>query len=686
MVRRCVEAIPRGHTSFEERFPGKRRRIDEGLPPLAPWRSNLTALSQEHNLYFIAYGADIYVYEPEFPEQSIHHPVLILPSQPSSPGLTGHIDRSEPHAINYLVVEKLGKDEVIANVRDDGDVEIFLVRHILHAINTRTDSGHGAAGPIADNIKPLFQRNVGVSAWGLAIHAQARILAVSSNRHEVTVFRFGLVDELEAPKGSRRKAMLSGQLGQWEEEHGDDNAESQRERSADVTRQVLNGEANIPHIAFCNTGDDPDGRWLLTTDISGVCRAIDLHRFTLVQAFRFGPSFGMPLAGGSYDRINAGWGIMFLDTRSFVAQDSLQSALGMEDEELPPDTKSETRIWDLSKTIRHLPNISNAFCEPRLKRPVTPPRETSRSTTGVSSGASSPLGTQSTAASNITATLASVLRQAAQENHSDEEEDAGVPIEPDATSDLQDPDQEPASGEPEDEDQGLDDVELWSDDEGSDGEGTEDSFSQTAYYGGQRICGNLPQFVRGTDLCEDLPCPVLHASIRNVYLLQPSKQRLRPNDPFLPPLVGLAAPLKQSIQAEYSALNSFDRLNMHAYIPTLGVVILASQKGRAVVLSLTRISQSTELPADIDIQLGLKTIYTLRAECVLPFESQEREGQRPFSPLHGIATGPIQGTEGSRGGNHKRWRLMMMFQDHSVLSYEIRRTKGKDVGVHDLVI
>lgn len=43
MVRRCVEAIPRGHASFEERFPGKRRRLDDGLPPIAPWRSNLVS-------------------------------------------------------------------------------------------------------------------------------------------------------------------------------------------------------------------------------------------------------------------------------------------------------------------------------------------------------------------------------------------------------------------------------------------------------------------------------------------------------------------------------------------------------------------------------------------------------------------------------------------------------------------
>jgi hypothetical protein len=38
---RLVEALARGHTSFEQRFPGKERRLDAGLPPLAPWRSNL---------------------------------------------------------------------------------------------------------------------------------------------------------------------------------------------------------------------------------------------------------------------------------------------------------------------------------------------------------------------------------------------------------------------------------------------------------------------------------------------------------------------------------------------------------------------------------------------------------------------------------------------------------------------
>jgi hypothetical protein len=47
---RLVEALARGHTSFEQRFPGKERRLDAGLPPLAPWRSNLVRASLQSPL------------------------------------------------------------------------------------------------------------------------------------------------------------------------------------------------------------------------------------------------------------------------------------------------------------------------------------------------------------------------------------------------------------------------------------------------------------------------------------------------------------------------------------------------------------------------------------------------------------------------------------------------------------
>ena len=629
-----------------------------------------TALSQEHNLYFVAHGPDIYVYEPEFPEQTLHAPVLIVPSQPSSPDLRGYIDRDEPHAINYLIVQKLGKDEVIANVRDDGDVEVFLVRHIVHAIATLVNRHDISKDPVADNVKPLFLRNVGISAWGLAIHTEARIIAVSSNRHEVTIFRFGLVDEFDDIQTPRKQAKSTddGHPSRWDEERREDNVDSRPERKTDVTRQVLNGEANIPHIAFCNTGDDPDGRWLLTTDISGVCRAIDLHNFALVQAFRFGPSFIAP-NGGPYDRMNAGWGIMFLDTRSFMSQGSIPDALGMEDSEMLPDAKSDTRLWDLSKTLRHLPDNSTAFkaAKPKVSHDATPP-----SATEGSSNVSSP---------QLSGTADNVLAVDLSSDDDENLDDTGVLLEPSMLSPT-----EASTLDNSQEEENEHDVELWSDLDDSEGENTEDFISQSAYYGGGRICGNTPHFVRQSNLCEDLPCPVLHTSIRNVYLLQPSRQRLSPDQPFMPPMVGMAAPLKQSIQIEYRALNMFDRLSMHAYIPALGVVVLASQKGRAIVLSLARVPQSMEYPEGIDPSLGQKTVYTLRAECILPFESQEKAGQRPFSPLHGIAVGPVQGTENSKIGDKTRWRLMMMYQDYSILSYELQRTQGAELGVGDFVV
>ena len=37
----------------------------------------------------------------------------------------------------------------------------------------------------------MFHENVGMSAWGLAIHQKTRLIAVSSNLREVSVFVFG---------------------------------------------------------------------------------------------------------------------------------------------------------------------------------------------------------------------------------------------------------------------------------------------------------------------------------------------------------------------------------------------------------------------------------------------------------------------------------------------------------------
>jgi hypothetical protein len=132
------------------------------------------------------------------------------------------------------------------------------------------------------------------------------------------------------------------------------------------------------------------------------------------------------------------------------------------------------------------------------------------------------------------------------------------------------------------------------------------------------------------------------------------------------------------IPSHHHILNAFERLNMNAYIPSLGVLVLASQKGRAIVLSLTKVKNSTRSPEKPRHSTHpTKTVYAMRIEHILPFADQETQGERPFVPLLGIATGPMQGTE-NLPDERKRWRLMMFYYDQSVLSYEISRPSRRD--------
>lgn len=590
-----------------------------------------TALSQVHNLYFIAYSAQIYAYIPRFPSQRLpQKPALIVTSQPSSPDLLGTLDQRHPHAINNLVVQHLGSEEVVAAVRDDGDVDAFLVRHVVQAIERRA-AADSSIGLDADDVRPIFQSNVGKSAWGLAIHSQARIIAVSANTHSITIFKFGLVNE-DGPQAGENTA---------------DDTDAAQDRGMDVTHQVLNGTSNIPYISFCNTGDDPNGQWLLTTDISGYCRTIDLHQMQTSQTFRFGRPTSY-LASASHDRHNSGWLIMFLDKRSFVAADDAETALGLADGESLPGIKENLNLWDIGDTVANVSNVSNKFSVLRTRRA----RDSARPS---SSAPDSPEG--------------------------------GVPL--DDSSQIEDEEVPDAAVEQDLEDS-LMSEDAWDGDEDSDSgesayyadldiddEGTEDTASFSTVYGGKRIYGNEPRaFQPHNNLCGDCPCPILHTSVRNIYLLQPSSHR-QAESPFTSPTIGFTNALHQLVPSEWAYLNVFERLNMHAYIPALGIVVLASQKGRALVLALTKLSRKAHYPPEMqnpDDPARKKTKYAMRLEHILPFADQEKAGARPFAPLAGIAAGPMQGTE-HLTMEMKRWRLMMMYTDHSILSYEISRPR-----------
>jgi hypothetical protein len=144
---------------------------------LRDWRCDLTALSHQHNLYFLASVDELHVYQPSFPDQSLSdNPELVL--HPPKSGAPGYgIDPSNPHSINRILVDYIGNEEMLMLACDDGDVIIYRTREIHRALERRTNVQEPAS---EDGIHVFVNCNVGKSAWGLAVQRKARMIAISA--------------------------------------------------------------------------------------------------------------------------------------------------------------------------------------------------------------------------------------------------------------------------------------------------------------------------------------------------------------------------------------------------------------------------------------------------------------------------------------------------------------------------
>jgi hypothetical protein len=178
-----------------------------------------------------------------------------------------------------------------------------------------------------------------------------------------------------------------------------------------------------------------------------------------------------------------------------------------------------------------------------------------------------------------------------------------------------------------------------------------------------------------------------------------------------------------------------DRLNMILTIPELSLVIIASQVGRVALITITRPvittttdgtssanmtsssihrkckhqsnsttdanangEQSEPEPPNSDnegspeyqhsheeLQELLHPLTSMRVEAILPTKEEDADLKiRPNFPLLGIAASPLwrgglerHGRRGkgkvAGGADRSRWRLMLYYTDHTVISYEISR-------------
>ena len=139
--------------------------------------------------------------------------------------------------------------------------------------------------------------------------------------------------------------------------------------------------------------------------------------------------------------------------------------------------------------------------------------------------------------------------------------------------------------------------------------------------------------------------------------------------------------LYQQMHPKLFYVSHFERLNMVLQIPELGIMAVATQVGRVALLTMTK-----------DIR---NDTCGFRVDWFLPFPTQETNGQRPKCSLLGMAAGPVQGFGKTLSTSDqdrvldgtRRFRLMLIYYDSTILSYEIwRPIADAGSGVQDQIL
>jgi len=640
---------------------------DEAPPFLEIWRNNLTALSHHYNLYVVACEDALHVYQPLFPSQRLPlKPALVISLPDSRLGLPGHFHNSKPHAVNNIIIADLGKDEIVLCACDDGDVVAYWTRGIQNAIK-RSQEEDAIMGGTAEEMRPMFHQNVGESAWGLAVHKESRKVAVSSNTTEITIFEFALAQEedksqsIVGEKGlikqnanvstSRKRFGLPRSSVIPEDEpmtpegveleqrpnheewaSPDDNDTPGRSRNVRLTL-VDRHLTNIPCIAFCNTPEDMEGEFLVSTDIMGVTVLWDTNTGASISSLMPSPSAALRPQHG-HDERRAGWGVLFLDERAFTKTFSITHAMG-----------------NATETIRHQDKIVADISKSRHNV-----RNTGRWTVDDVMHGANPL-----------------LREA------DVDNDNGPALPLANELDLARPRSLPSTGAsspltllPHQDLSSLSMSELVS---------AANGFTWPMLTMIPRLHNPDPYWASPrTTVPKD---PLLIVNPQTINLLQHANFSADPaTSPTIPfnPVVFINEPLQQELDETWHAiLDDLDRMNLCHAIPELGVVLLGSPKGRVAVLTLHQLDVRQPPSVGRAASTGdafPRPAYTMRLDHILPFSTQEQSGQRPPQVMVGLAAGPVQGYLGPKDGleGPRKWRVMLLYRDHSVLSYEIGRS------------
>jgi hypothetical protein len=670
-------AVSIGMTSHES---GAERFVKDGIytpPPIATWRCNLTALSQRFNLYFSAHRSGVAVYVPDFPFNRLHRtPKLFIPPSLSDPEAKGYIDPSHPHCINHLIVGDLGTEEILLVSTDSGNIAAYHTKAISEAI--KKDPYRYSSDARSDHVglRAFFCQYVRESAWGLAIHRDARLIAVSANvpSHAsvqeayatITVYAFALTSNQESPEVEEEEAPdVNAELGEeeWEEWFPQDTTSSAvvRDRNLKVRLTGAGGHGtNVPSISFFPTKQDPTGQYLVSTDILGNMKLWQIWQASCRNTWSFsgdGHRGFAPIASSE-----AGWIVAALDPAGFRETSSMQQFCGHHRAPKSPENPGES--YDLTNIARlTIPGRSSRH--PLLNSPTASSADEDEDEAEEDREQVAGHWSDEEVEDRASASFDEADDGPPPETPAEAQVLVGLPI-PHARRRLDSRNMEELlldhyNSELESSDYDLDTPS----DTGDDGRATisqgavtsPDSFASVTPFSDisqrssvdvelgpmtisspNRISGPSPSAMAETSATKrrrqeqrrehetgpTVPdIPVLHCSTTNLRLIDVPGERMAH--------VYCNDILQQRLPPAYHVhgYNSLRRLNMFQHIPELGVVVLASQLGRCAVCTLTRHPETDT--------------RGLRVDWILPTKKQERAGQRPNCWLLGLAAAPMQG-------------------------------------------
>ncbi|KAI8961855.1 hypothetical protein F5Y11DRAFT_348066 [Daldinia sp. FL1419] len=340
---------------------------EEGPPRIATWRLNLTALSQVYNIYMVAYTDKIYVSRPRscITNSLPAEPDLILQPEPSgiSRIVGGYLDNVFPHQVNHLIVGDFGDEEILLLAYDDGDVIGYYTRSIEKELLRRETEGRDEE----ITPKPFFHENVGKSAWGLAVHKNSRLIAVSSNNHNVCVFIFALTGEhyrhkpevdsveffrnvIKHANGRPPEVLTDQQAVSLE------NAIRRRDANWRIILETGPNGSNIPNIAFSND-QNGEADSIIAIDINGTLWIMDIWHFYGKNVVQIKDlcSARSPRVVHYDSRKPRGWGVLVLPESSFLPTTDYRDSLGLEKDNIRYVTNGNIGNWfDISRGIKNV--------------------------------------------------------------------------------------------------------------------------------------------------------------------------------------------------------------------------------------------------------------------------------------------------------------------------------------------